>query len=179
MRRPTRWLPISLYGASKLGGEGLISAFCHLFDMQAWVFRLANVVGRRLTHGIILDFINKLRQNPAQLEILGDGSQQKPYIHVADCVDGMLFAVEHAKKLFNLLNLATSTSTRVTTIADMVVKAMGLKDTEYCYTGGRQGWLGDVPQVRLDVARMERLGWKPRFNSDEAVQQAINDMLGK
>jgi len=89
-------LPISLYGASKLGSEGLISAFCHLFNMQGWIFRLANVVGSRLTHGVIFDFISKLKQNPGRLEILGDGSQQKPYLHVDDCISGILFGLEHS-----------------------------------------------------------------------------------
>ncbi len=172
-------LPISLYGASKLGSEGFISAFCHLFNMQAWVFRLANVVGPRLTHGVIFDFINKLKQNPKQLEILGDGSQQKPYLHVSDCIDGMLFSLEHAKQPLNVFNLGVSSSTSVFTIANMVAAAMGLDNVEFRYTGGSRGWSGDIPQVRFDVTKMERLGWKPRYTSDEAVRQAVREMLGK
>jgi len=171
-------LPISLYGASKLGSEGLVSAFCHLFNMQAWVLRLANVVGSRLTHGIIFDFINKLKQNPKRLEILGDGCQQKPYLHISDCIDGMLFCLEHSKQPVNVFNLGTSSSTSVTTIANMVAKAMGLDNVEFHYTGGSRGWLGDVPRIRFDVSKMEQLGWKPRYTSDEAVRQAIMEMLG-
>ena len=171
-------LPISLYGASKLSSEGLISAFCHLFNMQGWIFRLANIVGSRLTHGVIFDFINKLKQNPGRLEILGDGSQQKPYLHVDDCIDGMLLAMEKSQERLNLLNLGSSSSTSVVTIANIVTGAMGLKGVEFQYTGGRGGWAGDVPQVRFDMAGMSRLGWKPKYISDEAVERAVREMLG-
>jgi len=170
--------PISLYGASKLGSEGLISAFCHLFNMQGWIFRLANIVGSRLTHGVIFDFTNKLKQNPGRLEILGDGSQQKPYLHVDDCVDGMLFGVEHSKERLNLFNLSPASSTSVVTIAKMVVQAMGLKDVEFHYAGGSRGWVGDVPQVRLDMTGMSRLGWQPRYTSDQAVARAVGELIG-
>jgi UDP-glucose 4-epimerase len=169
--------PISLYGASKLGSEGLVSAFCHLFQMQGWIFRLANIVGSRLTHGVIFDFIDKLKQNPGRLEILGDGSQQKPYLHVDDCVDGMLLAVEHSKERLNLFNLGSASSTSVVTIANMVVRAMGLKGVEFHYTGGKRGWVGDVPQVRLDVTGMSRLGWEPKYTSDEAVERTVRELL--
>jgi len=172
-------LPISLYGASKLGSEGLISAFCHLFNMQAWVFRLANVVGPRLTHGVIFDFVNKLKQNPGQLEILGNGRQRKPYLHISDCVNGMLFCLEHSNQPVNVFNLGTSSSTGVINIANMIVEAMGLENVEFRYTGGSRGWLGDVPQVRFDVIKMNRLGWKNRYTSDESVRQAVREMLGK
>lgn len=171
-------LPISLYGASKLGSEGLISAFCHLFNMQGWIFRLANVVGSRLTHGVIFDFINKLKQNPRQLEILGDGTQEKPYLHVDDCISGILFAVRHSKQALDVFNLGPSTSTSVLTIANMVVRALGLDDVEFQLTGGSRGWPGDVPQVRLDVTKMSLLGWEPRYTSDEAVNRAVRQILG-
>jgi UDP-glucose 4-epimerase len=169
--------PISLYGASKLACEGLITAFCHLFGMQAWVFRFANVVGSRTTHGVIFDFINKLKRNPAELEILGDGTQQKPYIHVQDCVDGILYGFQHSDARVNVFNLGNSDVTRVTTIAQMLVESMGLANVKLKYTGGERGWPGDVPQVRLDTSRMEKLGWKPKYNSGEAVRKAIRDVL--
>jgi len=170
-------MPISLYGASKLSSEGLVSAFCHLFNMQGWIFRLANIVGSRLTHGVLFDFLNKLKQNPKRLEILGDGSQQKPYLHIDDCIDGILFGMEHSNQEINVFNLGTSSFTSVVTIANIVAKAVGLEDVEFQYTGGERGWPGDVPQVRLDMTRMSRLGWKPRYTSDEAVRQAVRDML--
>ncbi|MFC2122902.1 NAD-dependent epimerase/dehydratase family protein [Bacteroidota bacterium] len=169
--------PISLYGASKMAGEGLITAFCHLFDMQAWIFRFANVVGDRATHGVILDFINKLRESPGELEILGDGTQAKPYIHVQDCVEGLIYGTQHSRGRVNVFNLASSSATDVKTIGNVLVEEMGLADVEFKYTGGERGWPGDVPQVRLDPSRMEELGWKPRYTSDEAVRRAIKDIL--
>jgi len=170
-------LPISLYGASKLACEGFISAFCHLFDMQAWIFRFANVVGSRARHGVIFDFINKLKQNPEELEILGDGTQEKPYLYIDDCIDGILFGLEHSQERMNVLNLGSDSSTKVTAIANMVVEAMGLSGVKLRYTGGSRGWRGDVPQVRFDITKMKKLGWKPRYSSDEAVRQAIRDIL--
>lgn len=170
--------PISLYGASKLACEGLISAFCYLFDMQGWIFRFANVVGRRSGHGVIFDFINKLRQNSKKLEILGDGSQQKPYLYIDDCIDGLIFGFEQCQKQLNVLNLGCPSSTSVRNIARMVVEAMGLCDVNFVYTGGDRGWKGDVPQVRFDISKMTNLGWKPKYDSDDAVKHAISDTLG-
>ncbi|GAI38845.1 unnamed protein product, partial [marine sediment metagenome] len=166
-------------GASKLACEGLISAFCHLFDMQAWIFRFANVVGARASHGVIFDFINKLKQNPEELEILGDGTQEKPYLYIDDCINGILFGLEHSQERVNVLNLGSDSSTNVTAIANMVVEAMGLSGVKFNYTGGNRGWRGDVPQVRFDITKMKKLGWKPRYSSDEAVRQAIKAILRK
>jgi len=171
-------LPISLYGAAKLACEGFISAFCHLFDTQAWIFRFANVVGVRGSHGVIFDFINKIQQNPGRLEILGDGTQEKPYLHVGDCVAGILFGFEHSQGQVNVFNLGVDSSTNVTDIANMLVEAMGLSGVEFNYTGGDRGWRGDIPQVRFNTTRMNRLGWKARFASEQAVKRAILDILG-
>jgi len=171
-------VPISLYGAAKLSGEALIAAFCHLFDMRACCFRLANVVGARLTHGVIYDFMNKLKREPGRLEILGDGKQEKPYVHVSDCMSGILFGYEHAPGNFNVFNIAPDTSTSVTRIAETIVREMDLKGVKFEFTGGRQGWRGDVPQVRLDGARMSNLGWRPVLSSDEAVRKAVREMRG-
>jgi UDP-glucose 4-epimerase len=172
-------LPISLYGAAKLACEVLISAFCHTFSMQAWIFRFANIVGKRATHGVIYDFINKLKKNPTELEILGDGSQRKPYLHVDDCIDGVLHGFRNSPDKVNVFNLGCSTTTDVTTIAKFVVKEMRLDDVQFKYTGGDRGWPGDVPQVRLDVRKINRLGWKAHYISDEAVRKAIRDILEK
>jgi len=172
-------LPISLYGASKLACEGLISAFCHLFDMQAWIFRFANVVGDRSSHGVIFDFINKLKQNATELEILGNGTQEKPYLHVDDCIDGILFGLKHSQERVNVLNLGVDSSTNVTAIANMLVEVMGLSRVKFSYTGGNRGWRGDIPQVRFDITKMKNLGWKPKYSSDEAVRRAIKDILEK
>jgi UDP-glucose 4-epimerase len=172
-------LPISLYGAGKLASEGLISAFCGTFDMQAWLFRFANVVGKRTTHGVIFDFIQKLKQNPSELEILGDGKQCKPYLHVDDCVDGILFGFKNSHDKVNVFNIGCPTATDVTTIAKMLVEEMGLNEVKFKYTGGDRGWPGDVPQVRFSVQKMNNLGWKARYTSDEAVRKAIRDILHK
>lgn len=171
--------PISLYGASKLAGEGLISAFCHSFDMQGWIFRFANVIGERSTHGVVFDFINKLEKNQGELEILGDGTQEKPYLHVADCVAGFLYGFQHAGDRLNLFNLGVASSTRVSTIARILTEEMGLGEVAFKFTGGKRGWPGDVPQVRYDTSKMEKLGWKPEYTSDEAVRRGIKDILGK
>ncbi len=170
-------LPASLYGASKLACEGLISAFCHCYNMQAWLFRFGNVVGSRATHGVIFDFIKKLNQNPGELEILGDGEQSKPYLHVDDCVDGILFGLKNANGRVNLFNLGCSSTTKVKTIAETLVAAMGMSGVKFRYTGGSRGWPGDVPQVRFNVDKMSRLGWMAKYTSDEAVRRAIDDIL--
>lgn len=170
-------LPISLYGAGKLGAEGLISAFCGTFDFQTWMYRFANVVGVRGTHGVIVDFIEKLRKNPHELEILGDGKQCKPYLYVSDCVDGILFGYTHSNQKMNLFNLSCDTTTTVTRIAEMVTQEMGLTNVSFKYTGGIRGWKGDVPRFQLDAEKMNKIGWKATLTSDEAVRKAIRDVL--
>ena len=172
--------PISLYGATKLACEGLISSFQHLFGMQAWIFRFANVVGpkvRRKGRTVIGDFIHRLRQDPTRLMILGDGNQAKSYLLSEECVAAMLFAVERAQEPLNIFNLGCDDWLSVHAIADMVVEAMGLEGVRYEFTGGEGGWPGDVPRFLLDVGRINRLGWKARHNSREAVGLAIEASL--
>lgn len=170
-------LPISLYGASKLASEGLISAFCHIFEMRAWIFRFANIVGPRATHGVIFDLINKLKKNSLELEILGSGTQQKPYLHVDDCADGMLYGLKHGKDQVNVYNLGVNSTTKVSDIAKMLVEQMNLPNVKFNYTGGIRGWPGDVPQVRFDTSKMGKLGWKSKYKSDEAVCKAIAEII--
>mgnify|MGYP001600279503 CR=1 FL=1 len=170
-------LPISLYGASKLAGESLISAFCHLYDMQAWIFRFANIIGERSTHGVMYDFVNKLRKNPKKLEILGDGTQRKPYLYVKDCVDGILYGFKHANGNVNIFNLGCDDNTDVNTIAKIIINEMNLKNVKVCYTGGKRGWKGDVTLVNYDTTKMKRLGWAPYLSSDEAVRKAVKEYL--
>jgi len=171
--------PISLYGAAKLASEGLITAFCHLFNMQAWVFRFANVVGPRATHGVIYDFIHKLKRNTQELEILGDGKQAKSYIHVSDCVDGMLYGFQNSNNQVNVFNLGNHDVVEVTTIARLLLEQMGLSATKLRFTGGSRGWPGDVPRICLETSRMEKLGWKPKYDSKEAVSRAIGEILAE
>ena len=170
-------LPISVYGAAKLASEGLISSFCHTFDMQGWIFRFANVVGMRGTHGVIFDFINKLNKDPTKLEILGDGKQRKPYLYVTECVDGILFGFKHSNEEINVFNLGVDSATQVTRIGELVVEEMNLKNVEFSYTGGKRGWKGDIPHFQLSIEKMKKLGWKPELSSDEAVRKAIRDLL--
>jgi UDP-glucose 4-epimerase len=170
-------LPISFYGAAKLGAEGLISAFCGTLGFQTWIYRFANIVGARGTHGVIVDFIDKLRKNNTELEILGDGKQCKPYLYVSECVDGILFGWTHTHEPVNLFNLSCDTTTTVTRIAEMVVEEMGLHNVAFRYTGGERGWKGDVPRFQLDATKINTLGWKARLTSDEAVRKAIRGIL--
>jgi len=170
-------LPISLYGASKLACEGLISAYCHLFNMTAWIFRFANIVGGRATHGVIYDFIRKLRRNPRELEILGDGSQEKSYLDVKSCVDAMLFIISHASDQVNVFNIGNTDRITVRRIAEIVVEEFGLRDVKFKFTGGRRGWKGDVPFMMLSLEKLEKLGWKPTISSEEAVRAAVRKLL--
>ena len=169
--------PISIYGASKLGEESLISVYANSHDMTAWVFRFANIVGPRLQKGAVVpDFIHKLREDPDRLEILGDGRQEKSYMHVEECVEAMCHVVENAEKPVNVYNLGTRTTTSVTTIADIVSDEMGL-DPDYEFTGGDRGWVGDVPRMRLSIEKLAALGWEPAQSSDDAVRQATRELL--
>ncbi|MEM2205076.1 MAG: GDP-mannose 4,6-dehydratase, partial [Candidatus Hadarchaeales archaeon] len=171
-------LPISLYGASKLAAEGLISAYCHTFGFRAWIFRFANIVGPRQTHGVILDFIQKLRKNPEELEILGDGNQNKSYLWVEDCVEAMLLAVERSTENPAIFNLGNTDRTTVRRVAEIVCEEMGLQP-RFRFTGGRRGWVGDVPEMLLDIAKICSLGWRPRYSSEEAVRRTVRVLLGR
>ncbi len=169
--------PISFYGASKLASEGLMSSFCHNFSMKAWIFRFANVVGKNATHGVIFDFIKKLNKNNKKLLVLGDGQQSKPYLHVKDCIEGMLYGWKNSNEEINYFNLGCEDATRVKYIAKMVVQEMGLKNVKFQYTGKERGWPGDVPQVRLDTSKINKIGWKAKLSSDQAVRKAIREIL--
>jgi UDP-glucose 4-epimerase len=172
-------LPISLYGAGKLACEGLISAYCHLFGMQAWVFRFGNVVGTRMGHGVIYDFVNKLRSNPKELEILGDGKQEKNYFLVEDCIDAMLFTFHNADpKGCEVFNLGCESTVTVSEIATIVAEEMGLRQVRFRYAGGQRGWPGDVPVVIYDMSKMKELGWPAKHTSSEAVRIAARRLIG-
>ena len=166
-------LPISLYGASKFAGEGLIGAFVECFALSAHVYRFGNVVGPRGTHGAALDFLRKLKWSGRELEVLGDGSQAKPYVWVEDCVDGMLFGLDHARERLNVFNIAPADTTSVRRIAELCVQASPFPDASIRYTGGERGWPGDVPKSRLDPQKLAALGWSVRHSSDRAVERAV------
>jgi len=170
-------LPISLYGAGKLACEGLISAYSHLFNLQAWIFRFSNVVGGGMSHGVIYDFIEKLRKNPNELEVLGDGNQEKPYFLVEDCIEGMLFAFQHCDNQYDVFNLGCDSITPVKRIGQIIIDEMGLKNVDIRYTGGKRGWPGDAPVVHFNVDKMKKLGWCASKSSDEAVKEAAGRLL--
>jgi len=166
-------LPISLYGASKFACEGLVSAFVECFGISAWIYRFGNVVGPRGTHGAALDFLNKLKQSSTELEVLGDGRQSKPYVHVDDCVSGVLFGLEHAGERLNIHNIAPPDFTSVRRIAELCIAASPYPDARIRYTGGDRGWPGDVPHSRLNAEKLAALGYRVSRSSDEAVSAAI------
>ncbi len=176
-------LPVSTYAAGKIGSEAFISAFCSLYGLRAWIFRFGNVIGARMTHGVIFDFIGRLRQNPDELLIRGDGTQEKNYFLVEECIDGMGYAYRKipmsSEKPCDIYNLGTDSVTPVVRIAAMIKEEMGLPDARVLIEGTRQAWPGDQPKVHIRVDRMRQHGWVARRTSDDAVRQAIRRMLGK
>lgn len=168
--------PVSHYGASKLASEAFISSFCENYGIQAWITRFPNVVGERATHGVIWDFIKKLKKNPSELEVLGNGEQFKPYLYVKDLVDAILFTFDKTDEKINFYNLGVESRTKVKDIAKMVVKEMGL-DSKIVYTGGDRGWIGDVPEFDYDLSKIHALGWEAKISSDEAVLKSVKYIL--
>ena len=171
--------PISVYGASKLACESLISAYCHSFGMKAYIFRFANIIGSRSGHGVITDFIKKLEQYPNELEILGDGKQIKSYLEVHECVAAMLFATGKARGTVNTFNVGSEDWIDVKSIAEIVCEVMHLPDTKFRFTGGERGWVGDVPRMQLSVEKIRALRWKPQLGSHESVRIAVQAMLAE
>ncbi len=169
--------PVSNYGAMKLASEGAISAALERFLERAWICRFPNVVGGRATHGAIFDFIRKLRANPAELEVLGDGLQEKPYLHVSELISAMLFIHDRAGEKLNCFNIAPVTgASTVRFMAEATVRAVA-PDAAIRYTGGARGWVGDVPKFRYSTAKLRALGWTGRLASDAAVELAIRENL--
>jgi len=172
-------IPISLYGASKLACEAFITSYSHTFDMQAWIFRFANIVGPRSTHGITVDFIKKLRNNDNLLEILGDGKQEKSYLHVSECVNAILFLIENSEEKVNIYNIGSEDTISATEIGKAVIEEMRLSNVEFTYTGGNRGWKGDVPRMRLGIEKMKSLGWKPIYTSERSIRETARALLGE
>ena len=167
-------IPVSTYGASKLAGEALLAAYSHMFGIDAVVFRFANVVGPRQTHGVTYDFVRRLQEDPTQLRILGDGSQSKSYIHVSDVVAAMLTLTDRGWSGFDAFNAGTGDYITVTEIADLVVDRLGLEDVRYEYAGGARGWKGDVPIVRFRSEKLAALGWRCGHTSAQALMDSID-----
>lgn len=176
-------IPISTYGATKLGSEALIDAYAHTFDLRGLIFRLANIVGPRGTTGVVVDFVKKLRANPKRLEILGDGSQKKSYLYIDDCIDAISFATNeflNSNERIKVYNVGAPDSVTVVRIAEIVAEEMSLSDVEFVFTGGvngGRGWRGDVKTMLLSTERLLKQGWRPKYGSEEAVRLAAKKLV--
>ena len=160
-------------GGAKLASEAFISSYSYMNDFEVLIFRFPNVIGPGLTHGVIFDFIRKLQKNPKELEILGDGTQCKPYLYVLDLVDAINRFSHRERKGVEIFNIGVDTATTVKEIADMVCERMGLENVEYKFTGGNVGWKGDVPAFQYDLSKIYATGWKPAHNSNESVRDTL------
>jgi Nucleoside-diphosphate-sugar epimerases len=174
----TPLMPISMYGASKAACESMICSYAYMYGIKAVIYRLANVIGTRSTHGVIYDFINKLIRNRNMLEILGNGKQKKSYIHVSDCINAMLIGLNSNDRV-NIFNVGSDDYIDVITIADTVINALGLSNVQLKFidNGDGRGWKGDVKIMLLDTTRLKRLGWRAMYNSKEALIVTVNDIV--
>jgi UDP-glucose 4-epimerase len=168
--------PISNYGAMKLASEGLISAAVETFLERAWIFRFPNVIGSRATHGVIYDLLRKLKGSINELEVLGDGTQQKPYLHVSELIEAMIFIRQESAERLNCYNVSgEDAGATVRFIAETIIKAAA-PETPIRYSGGIKGWVGDVPQYRYSTDKLQRLGWRPAMTSEQAVERAVGEI---
>jgi len=176
-------IPISTYGASKFGCEALAFSYAHTFGLRTLILRIANVVGSRATHGVIIDFTKKLKADSRKLEILGDGTQKKSYLHIEDCVNAILHVTNQFlddRKKADVYNVGSADQVEVKRIAETVAEEMGLRGVEFVFTGGVEGgrgWLGDVKIMHLSIEKLLKTGWKPRYGSEEAVRSAVQTLL--
>ena len=170
-------MPISYYGGCKLGSEALISSYAYMNDMRVLIFRFPNVIGPRLTHGVIFDFVKRLKEDPTHLKILGDGTQSKPYIYVSDLISAIIKFKDIKVPGVNIYNVGVENQTSVTKIADIICEQMNLVGIPYEYTGGYGGWKGDVPKFQYDLTKIHNAGWYATYNSDEAVIETVKEVL--
>jgi len=170
-------MPISLYGASKLGSEALISSWVGTFGIKAYIHRFANIVGPRGTHGVIFDFIHKLKRDPSRLEVLGDGNQEKSYMSAEDCVQSMIHILSNVSEPISLFNLGTGDTCSVSRIAEIVVEESKLGQVSIEYTGGKRGWAGDVPKTYLNVEKLLATGFIPTSTSEDAVRYTALSLI--
>jgi UDP-glucose 4-epimerase len=171
--------PVSTYGASKLAGETLVSAYCHMFDIEGVAFRFANVIGPRQTHGIIYDFVRKLLKNPTSLDVMGNGTQSKSYVHVYDVLDAVFLKKSRRQQPFDVYNVGTDQYVTVSEIAELVTEVMGLRDVKINYGSESRGWKGDVPIVRFSSNKIRSLGWNNSWSSVDALRYAAEQSLSE
>ena len=172
-------LPISLYGASKLACEGLITSWVGTFGLQAWIFRFANIIGERGTHGVIFDFIHKLKLDNSKLEVLGNGLQEKSYMEVKDCVKAIVRLFNSQSSSVNLFNLGSHDTCSVRRIAEIVIEETGMHDATIQYTGGERGWAGDIPKAMLSIDKMLSTGYDVNYNSEGAVRHTAKCLINE
>ncbi len=163
----------SLYGASKLAGEGLIQAYCEGFGFQSWIFRFVSILGERYTHGHVFDFYRSLRADPSRLRVLGDGRQRKSYLYVQDCLDAIFVALDRATDRVNVLNLGADEYCEVNDSVGWIIRDLGVSPI-LDYAGGDRGWIGDNPFIFLDTARIRALGWKPKLTIREGILRTLD-----
>lgn len=169
--------PISFYGASKLAAEAYISTYVNNFGLRAWLIRFPNVVGGRATHGILYDLMHKLKKNDKILTVLGNGKQEKPYLYVKELVEGMVFVWQKAKNNYNCFNLGSTSTIKVSKIVEILLEELRLKGkTHVEYTGGNRGWVGDVPKYRYSLNKVNKMGWKARLDSEDAIRLSVRDL---
>jgi len=168
--------PISYYGAAKLGAEAMIHAYSFMNDISALIFRFPNVIGSRLTHGVIYDFIMRLKDDPSCLKVLGDGNQTKPYMHISDLISGIIKLIDIDDRVA-VYNIGVNTRTTVTRIAEIVIEQMGLTGIPINYTGGKEGWRGDVPEFAYNLDKIHETGWRASMTSDEAVRLTVQEAI--
>jgi len=173
-------IPISPYGASKLACESLLLSYCHTYGIKGRVFRFANIIGKRSNHGVIWDFVNKLKKDEKNLEILGDGSQSKSYLHVNDCVNSIFSCLRSAKNRTEIFNIGNDDEIDVMSIAKIVCDSMNLSNVNIQTTGGvdnGRGWIGDVKKMNLDISTIKKMGWKPNLTSSQAVELTAQELV--
>jgi UDP-glucose 4-epimerase len=163
----------SLYGASKLALEAFAEAYTAMRDLHLWTFRFSNVIGERCRRGVVWDFCHKLAADPSRLEVLGDGRQSKEFLHVSDCVDGMIIGYTHSQDRVNKFNLAIEENLTPVEVSEIVFDELGLRNIQRTFTGGKRGWIGDNSVVRLDTQRIRSLGWVPKVQSSEAIRRMV------
>ncbi len=174
-------IPISLYGASKVACESLISAYCYTYNKRGIAIRLANIVGPSTTHGILFDMIKKLKNNSKELEILGDGNQNKSYLYIDDCISGIIHLLEHSNTNFDIYNLGSDSQVSVKEIVDIILNELSFSNVKKIFTGGidgGRGWIGDVKKMLLDINKIKSSGWCPTLNSNNAIRKTVR-IIGK